>query len=63
MGTKYCPECREVVYSKALPNYSQVEFRGIPVKRREIIHKEEDGGCGYKWYTLEVPEDILIEPK
>ena len=63
MGTKYCPECKEVVYSKALPNYSHVEFRGIPVKRREIIHKEEDGGCGCKWYTLEVPEDILIGPK
>ena len=63
MGTKYCPLCKEVVYSKALANYSQVEFRGIPVKRREIIHKEEDGGCGNKWFTLEVPEDILIGPK
>ena len=63
MGKKYCPECKEVVYSKALANYSQVEFRGIPVKRREIIHKEEDGGCGHKWYTIEVPEDILIGPK
>jgi len=63
MGTKYCPECGEVVYAKALANYSQVEFRGIPVKRRELIHMEEDGGCGCRWYTLEVPEDILIEPK
>ena len=63
MGKKYCPECKEVVYSKALANYSQVEFRGIPVKRREIIHMEKDGGCGKKWFTLEIPEDILIGPK
>ena len=42
MGTKFCPNCRGVVITRALPNYSQIEFRGIMVKRREIIHREED---------------------
>jgi len=59
MGRKYCPECKEVVETKALPNYSQIEFQGIAAKRRKIVHMEEDGGCGYEWYTLELPEDVL----
>ena len=63
MGRKYCPECREVIETKALSNYSQVEFRGISAKRRRIIHLEEDGGCGHRWFTLEVPEDALIRSR
>ena len=59
MGRKYCPECKEVVETKALPNYSQIEFQGIAAKRRKIMHMEEDGGCGYEWFTLEMPEDVL----
>ena len=59
MGLKYCPMCEEIVITKALPNYSQVEFRGIPVKKREIAHLEEDGGCGNQWFTVEMPEDVL----
>ena len=59
MGRKFCPECREVVETKALSNYSQVEYRGILVKRRRIGHLEEDGGCGKKWFTFEIPEDAL----
>ena len=59
MGQKYCPECREVVATKALSNYSQVEYQGILVKRRKIGHIEEDGGCGCEWYTVELPEDVL----
>jgi hypothetical protein len=58
MGKKYCPKCEEVVEKKALSNYSHVEFRGIQIKRRRISHLEEDGGCGHKWITFEVPEDI-----
>ena len=34
MGRKYCPNCREVVETKALPNYSQVEYRGMYLKKR-----------------------------
>ena len=60
MGTKYCPICKEVVFTRALPNYSQIEFRGILVKRREILHREEDDGCGRTWFTVEIPEDIVI---
>jgi hypothetical protein len=56
---KYCPVCKEVTITKALGNYSQVDFQGIPVKRRKIVHLEEDGGCRYEWYTIEVPEDVL----
>ena len=60
MGQKYCPECREVVITKAFANYSQVEYRGILVKRRKIGHLEEDGGCSCTWYTIELPKDVLI---
>jgi len=61
MGRKYCPECREVVEAKVLGDYSQIEYRGILVKRRRIKHLEADGGCGHEWHTLEMPEDVLIE--
>ncbi len=59
MGRKYCPECKEVVETKALGDYSQIEFQGIAAKRRRIMHMEEDGGCGHEWFTLEMPEDVL----
>ncbi len=60
MGQKYCPNCREVVETKAHWEYSQVDFRGIPVKRRKIEHKVEDGGCGHIWNTVEIPEDVVL---
>jgi hypothetical protein len=59
MGTKYYPVCKEVVVTKALGSYSQIDFSGVPVKRRKIGHLEEDGGCGHRWYTVEVAEDAL----
>ena len=59
MGQKYCKNCKKVVETKALSNYSQVEYRGILVKRRKIGHLEEDGGCGCEWFTLEMPEEVL----
>ena len=62
MGTKFCPICKEVVITRALPNYSQIEFQDILVKKREILHREEDEGCGRTWFTVELPEDIIIEP-
>ena len=60
MGRKYCPNCKEVVVAKVLGSYSQVDFTGIPVKRRKIIHLKEDGGFGHEWYTVEVAEDVLV---
>ena len=59
MGLKFCPMCQKIVVTKALPNYSQIEFRGILVKKREIAHLEEDDGCGHRWFTVEMPEDVL----
>lgn len=59
MGYENCPNCHEVVITKALSEYSQVEYKGVPVKRRKIIHLEEDGGCGHSWYTVEIVEDVL----
>ena len=56
---KYCPQCRAVVLTKALQNYSQVVINGVPGKRRKIIHLEEDGGCGRSWYTVELLEEVL----
>jgi len=56
---KYCPQCRAVVLTKALQNYSQVVINGVPGKRRKIIHLEEDGGCGHSWYTVELLEEVL----
>ena len=61
MGMKYCPMCKEVVVTKALSNYSQIDFNGVPGKRRKIVHLEEDGGCGHTWYTVEVVEDVLTK--
>ena len=61
MGTKFCPKCKKITETKALSNYSQVEYRGIMVKRRKIGHLEIDEGCGHTWYTVELPEDIIIE--
>ena len=59
MGLKYCPKCREFVITNALPNYSQIEFRGIPVKKQEIPDLEEVDGCGHRWFTVEMPENVL----
>ena len=50
-----------MVETKALSNYSQINFKGIRGKRRKIVHLEEDGGCGESWYTVEVVEDALVE--
>ena len=61
MGMKYRPNCRKVVETKALSNYSLVDYRGVRGKRRKIAHLEKDGGCGFCWYTVEVVEDALVE--
>ena len=61
MGMKYCPNCKEVVVTKALGSYSQVDFIGVQVKRRKIAHLDEDGGCGCEWFTVEVVEGLLID--
>ena len=60
MGFKYCPECKQVIDAKALPGgYRQVKFNGILAKRRKVIHREADGGCGHSWWTLEIAEEFI----
>ena len=58
MGQKYCPKCKKVVVTKVLLHYSQVELNGILAKKRLIMHKPEDGGCGHLWFTVEMPEEV-----
>ena len=59
MAKIFCPNCKQVTVTKAVGSYSQIDIKGVPVKRRKIVHLEEDGGCGYEWYTVEVVEDVL----
>jgi len=61
MGRKYCPNCNEVVETRALPYYKQIEIGRIPVKKRKIKHRVEEGGCGHAWFTIELPIDLLDE--
>jgi len=60
MGMRYCPECRKVVETRVLVGNTQTETHGIAGKKRKVIHRTEDGGCGHEWYTVEVPEDFII---
>lgn len=60
MGFRYCPECKQVIDAKALSGgYRQVAFNGVIAKRRKVIHREQDGGCGHSWWTLEIPEEFI----
>ena len=61
MGQRYCRQCGRVVEVKVIGNYSQLPYNDILVKRRKVGCLIEDGGCGTTWYTLELPEDILVE--
>ena len=62
MTIKYCPECKELVKTKVVPSgYKQIMADISIIKRREIIHRIEDGGCGYSWYTYEVAEPCIFD--
>ena len=62
-GDRYCPLCKKVVETIALPKgYSQTTFRAIRAKRRHIIcgtDEKGSNGCGTQWYTLEIEENAL----
>ena len=58
MGMKYCPKCRKVVLTKALQNYSQVDFKGYSWQETEnrssgrgwrvwgeLVYCRGGGGC------------------
>lgn len=59
MGMRYCPTCMEVVETRVLGGNTQIETHGIAGKKRKVIHRAQDNGCGHEWYTVEVPEDVL----
>lgn len=55
MGKRYCPYCHELVEVKVKQvNSSYHKTLKIPVKKRVVIHRKEDGGCGSKWHTIEI---------
>ena len=46
-----------------LEGYSQIEFHGIPAKKRQNIcgtEAEGSNGCETKWFTLELLEDQVL---
>lgn len=62
-GHRYCPNCKRIRETRVMPGgYSQVRFRGLPAKRREVIcgtDAQGSNGCGTKWFTLEIEENSL----
>ena len=65
-GHRYCPNCKKFVETRVLlEGYSQTEVHGIPAKKRQIIcgtDAEGSNGCGTKWFTLEIPKDLVLRP-
>lgn len=60
MTKKYCPNCEDLVETRAIPTgYQQIPYQNSTIKRRKIIHRIEDGGCGHTWCTYEVTEDVM----
>ena len=62
-GRKFCPGCKSITETRVLPEgYSQVLYHGVPVKRRKIVcgrNRQGLGGCGYIWFTYEIPDIVL----
>ncbi len=62
-GHRYCPKCKRVVETRVLlEGYCQTEVNGVLAKKRQIIcgtDSEGSGGCGHRWFTLEIPEWVL----
>jgi hypothetical protein len=62
-GHRYCPNCKRVVETTVLlEGYRQTEVLGTLAKKRQVIcgtDAEGSGGCGTKWFTLEIPEDLV----
>jgi len=63
-GHRFCPNCKKIVETRVLlEGYCQTDFHGIPAKKRQVIcatNSKGSGGCGTKWYTLEIPEEELL---
>jgi len=60
MSYKFCPHCNSIVETRINPSgYKQMRYQNSVLKRRKIIHRVQDGGCGQNWFTYEVPEDLM----
>ena len=60
MAYKYCPYCHRIVETRVISTkYSQIRYQNIFIKRRQIAHRSEEGGCMNTWFTLEAPENVL----
>jgi hypothetical protein len=63
-GHRYCPNCKKVVETRVLlEGYCQTEVHGILAKKRQVIcgtDAEGSEGCGTKWFTLEILEDLVL---
>jgi len=47
MTIKYCPTCKTLGKTKVDPSgYKQILYQNNVIKRRKVIHRIEDGGCG-----------------
>jgi len=63
-GHRYCPTCKTIMETRVLlEGYSQILVHGILAKKRQVIcgtDAEGTGGCGTRWFTLEVLEDVVL---
>ena len=63
-GHRYCPTCKKVQETRVLlEGYSQIPVHGILAKKRQVIcgtDAEGSGGCGTRWFTPEVLEDLIL---
>lgn len=60
MTIKFCPHCEEYGETKVVPSgYKQLRDGNVAAKRRKIIHRIVDDGCGRTWFTNEFPEDVI----
>ncbi len=65
-GHRYCPNCKKVVETRVLlEGYCQTEVHGTLAKKRQVICGTDaagSGGCGTRWFTLEIPEEEVLWP-
>ena len=58
------PNLPKIVETRILlEGYSQIPVHGILAKKRQVIcgtDAEGSDGCGTKWFTLEVLEDLVL---
>jgi hypothetical protein len=62
-GHRFCPICKRIVETRVLANgYKQVRYGDGYAKQRKIVCAKDrygNGGCGFVWYTFEIPQELL----